>query len=79
MYYCLLLYRVRTGVPNLLMPVPQNTTWRHSNSPLAFIGEILKFKDFMLSLILIKSCPPVPPRPLLSTGTFNIINKIHSC
>ena len=27
----------KPGVPNLFVPVPQNTTWRHSNSPLAFI------------------------------------------
>ena len=25
------------GVPNFFVPVPQNSTWRHSKSPLAFI------------------------------------------
>ena len=64
-------------VPNLFVSVPQNTTWRHLNSPLHLLGEILKFRDVSIIFNTYK----VMPRPrhlhlLLSTGSlFNIINN----
>ena len=48
--------------------------------PSHLLGEILKFRDFSDIFNTHKVMPrPRHLRPLLSTGTINIIKKIHSC